>query len=99
MRNGGRKMSRSTSHETKIDVPPAKGVKLKTDGVGLWVTDELAVTAQRNQLTAGRWDHRPVQETTTAISTMMGNQTESPSAGEPGWNELAARTFSSQSKR
>src|SRR5260370_10647849 len=43
------KMTRSTSHETKIDVPPAKGVKLKTDGVGLWVTDELAVTAQRNR--------------------------------------------------
>ena len=51
-------------------MPPANGLKLKTERIGFCVTEELAATDQRNQLSPGRWDHGPVQATTTAISTM-----------------------------
>src|SRR5580658_8712434 len=81
--NGGRKRSSSTTQETKMEVPPAKGVKLKTDRTAFCVTEELAATDRRNQLTPGRCDHGPVHETTTAINTMYGNQIASASAAEP----------------
>src|SRR5260370_41002688 len=72
----GRKMSRSTTQETKIEGPPAKGVKLKTDKIGLCVTEELAATDQRSQLMPGRGDFGLDQRTPTAIGRRYESQTE-----------------------
>ena len=47
-------------------------MKLNTEATAFCVTDEIAVTESRNQLTVGQVDQGPVQATTTAMSTMLG---------------------------
>src|ERR1019366_4188013 len=70
----GRRMARITSQDARVDVPPPNGLKLNIDEMGLCVTDDLAATDSLNRLIPGRWDHGPVQATTTRMSTMYGTQ-------------------------
>src|SRR5262249_45157007 len=82
-------------HETRIAVPATKGVQL--NGAPIFapaVIDEAASTFALNGMNFGRFDHGPVQATTTATSMMIGSQAvkSSPAVG-PGasaWGRRAA---------
>src|SRR5579862_619552 len=66
----GRKINKITSQEASIDVPPVNGAKLNVEASVVPVTEDLVATDNLSQLIAGRWDHGPVQATTTRMSTM-----------------------------
>src|SRR5579871_3752546 len=68
----GRRIARIISQETRVEVPPPSGAKLKVDEIGVWVTEEIACTVSFVKLYPGRCDHGPVQPTTTIISTRNG---------------------------
>src|ERR1700723_1226204 len=78
----GRRIARITSQEARIELPPFKGVKLKTEGIAFCVTEDFAATDSLIRLLAGSVDHGPVQATTTRISTIYGAQANNPSRPE-----------------
>lgn len=60
-------MAAIINQETRVEVPPLNGVKLKIEAIGRCVVEETAEVESRNQLILGKWDHGPVHATTTAI--------------------------------
>jgi hypothetical protein len=59
-----------TSHDTKVEVPPLKGVKLKSDKIGVCVTEDRVAIDHLNKLMAGSLDHGPVHPTITRMRTI-----------------------------
>src|SRR5581483_4855818 len=61
-------------HDARIALPPTKGVQLKIAAtVAPGESADAAFTCAWNQTMPGSFDHGPVQATTTAISTRIGN--------------------------
>src|SRR5579871_2167759 len=68
----GRMNSSMTSQETRMEVPPMKGVKAKATEVVLPVMDETALSVKLNHVTFGSGDQGPVHNTTITIRMMKG---------------------------